>query len=83
MAITKQAVTLTNQGGGVFTLAVGNEAYTFPLGLVTSLWDGRRDLEHLLIQILVVLVQAGVNPKTATFSQVKTAVEAQTYWWGG
>lgn len=82
MALTKQAVTLTNLGGGTFSLAVGPETYTFDSGRVKAIWNGLRDLDHLLFQILVVLVQAGVNPNTATFAQVKTAVEAQTYWWG-
>jgi hypothetical protein len=82
LAISKQSVVLTNAGGGTFNLAVGPETFTFSQEQVRTLWDGRRDLDHLLFQILITLAQAGVNPKTATFQQIKTAVEAQTYWWG-
>src|SRR5438128_7153357 len=82
MALTRQNVTLTRLGDGSFNLQVGPEGYTFDAGMLHALWDGRRDLEHLLFQVLIVLRQANVNPRTATFSQVKAAVEGQQYFWG-
>ena len=82
MAFARQSVTLTNAGGGSFTLAVGNESYTFPAQEFLSIYDGRRSPDMLFVQIIFQLQAAGVNPRTATFQQIKTAVEAAQYFWG-
>ncbi len=82
MALAKQSVTLTNQGGGVFTLAVLNETYTFSSNEFLSIYDGRRSMDMLFVQVIVQLQAAGVNPRSATFAQIKTAVEAAQYFWG-
>jgi hypothetical protein len=82
MAVTKQALTVSSPGTGLVALQIGPEGFIFPIQRLHALWDGVRDLEDLLFQIHVVLVQAGVDPHTATPAQLKAAVEAQTYWWG-
>lgn len=82
MAISQKSVTLSNAGGGVASVTIGSEVHTFDLDDLKAVWDGRRSLDCLLFQFLVALVQAGVNPRTATLAQIKNAIEAQTYWWG-
>ncbi len=82
MAFTKQPVVLTNPAGSTFQVAIGNETMTFDAAQVKAIWNGARDLDFLLFQMLIVLQAAGVNPNTATLAQMKTAIEAQTYWWG-
>ncbi len=81
MALAKKSVTLTNQGG-TFTIAVGSETFTFSSADFLSIYDGRRNLDMLFVQVIQQLQSAGVNPNTATFAQIKTAVEAATYYWG-
>ncbi len=82
MAYSKQSVTITQPSAGMVTLAIGNETMTFPLAMAQKRRNGGRDLEDLLFQFEIALQAAGVNPVTATLAQIKTAIEAQTYWWG-
>ena len=82
MAFSKESVTLTNNGGGSFTITVGPESYTFDAQDFLSIYNGRRSLDMLFVQIIFQLNAAGVDPSTATFTQIKTAVEAVQYFWG-
>lgn len=82
MALTQKSVTLTNAGSGQFTLSVGMESYTIDAEDVRSIWEGRRTLDMLLLQVLLNLRAAGVNPRNSTFAQIKSAVEASPVWWG-
>ncbi len=83
MAFTQQSLVITKPDPDTVQIAIANETHTFPLAMIHALWDGQRDLSHLLFQIHIRLKQAGVNPKTATGAQLKTAIESATYWWGG
>lgn len=82
MAFSKKDVTLTNAGGGRFTLAVGSESYTFDAQEFLSIYDGRRSLDMLFVQLIFNLNAAGVNPRAATFAQIKAAVEGTQVNWG-
>jgi hypothetical protein len=82
MALSKQSVALTQLGGGQYQVSIGPETFLFSGHDVRALWNGERALGYLLFQFLIVLQQAGVNPNTATFAQVQSAIQAQTYWWG-
>jgi len=75
MAFSKKDVTYTNNGGGSITLAVGNESYTFDVQEFLSIYDGRRSLDMLFVQLIFNLNAAGVNPRTDTNAHIKAAVE--------
>jgi hypothetical protein len=82
MAFTKQSITLTNPAGSGYAVAIGPETFFFDRQEIRAIWSGRRDFVFLLYQMVIVLQQAGIDPNTATLSQIKTTLEAQTYWWG-
>lgn len=82
MPMTKKAVTVTLDSPGVARIAVGNETFTFPLERFRGIWNGDREPLMLIFQMFLSLRQAGLNPNTATLAQMKSAIEADTYWWG-
>lgn len=82
MAATQKSVVVTKPDANTVLIAIGNETHTVQVAELQAMWNGRRDLACLIWQMFVVLQQAGVNPNNATAAQMKTAIEAQTYWWG-
>ncbi len=82
MAMTKQSVVITKPDADTVQIAIGNETYRLPVDQIKAIWNGQRDVAMLIFQFHVALQAAGVNPGTATAAQIKTAIEAQTYWWG-
>ncbi len=82
MPMTKQPVTITKPDANTVMIAVGSETYTMPMGDLKKRRNGARSLEDLLFQFEIALSQAGIDPNAATAAQIKTAIEAQTYWWG-
>ncbi len=64
-------------------IAVDNETYDVPLADIISLYEGRRNTDLLMWEFFKALKTAGVNPRTATASQLKATIESQTYPWGG
>lgn len=82
MAMSKQSVVVTEPDANTVQIAIGNETYLVPLSFIRAIWNGQRDIAMILFQFHVVLQAAGLNPNTATALQLKTAIEAQTYWWG-
>lgn len=64
-------------------ISVGPNAWRVPLALLQQLYDDRDEaslLRFLVLQMGVVLQQAGVDPRTATHAQIAAAVQAKTYW---
>lgn len=81
--LTQVSITLGAPVDGVVPVAIGPLTLYFQMADVKAVWldrDERVLRAFLLGQIAVVLQQAGVNPTTATNAQIKTAVEAKTYW---
>lgn len=82
MPMTKQSVVITKPDANTVKIAIGPETFALPIAELKAIWNGSRDVAMLLFQFHVILQAAGVNPNTATAAQMKTAIEAQTYWWG-
>lgn len=82
MPMSKQSVTVTKPDANTVQIAIGPETYTMSIEHLKAIWNGYRDEIFLIYQFHVSLQAAGVNPNTATAAQIKTAIEAQTYWWG-
>lgn len=86
MAFTKQSLTVTRPDAAnqpdLVNLAIGNESFNLSVDDFRRVWKGERHPLFLVFQICIVLQQAGVNPNNATPAQIKSAIEAQTYWWG-
>lgn len=82
MPMSKKAVVITKPDADTVQVAIGPETFKIPVERLKDIWNGHRDVAMLLFQFHVVLQAAGVNPGTATAAQIKTAIEAQTYWYG-
>lgn len=61
--------------------STGNEGIEFDVSELKALWQGRNSPEFLLHQMIIALLESGVNPNTATPAQIRSAIRAAQYWW--
>jgi hypothetical protein len=81
--MSKQSVTITKPDANTIQVIAGSRGFTFSFDRLKALWNGAIDEDVILaFQFHVALQQAGINPHTATAAQIKSAIEAQTYWLG-
>lgn len=81
--LVQVSVSLGAPTGGVVPVTIGPLTLNFDLSDLKAVFVDRdeRVLRAFLAgQFCVVLQQAGVDPRTATFAQIKTAIEATKYW---
>ena len=80
---TQVSVTLGTPVNGQVPVSIGPNTYYVSEADFMALWNDRDEgslRTYVLCQFALVLQQAGVNPNTATFAQIQTAIQAQKYW---
>lgn len=82
MPMTLQTPVVTQPSADRVCVQVGAEALTFPLADLTQIAHGHRDPTMLVLQIYLILLQAGLDPLTAPFAEVAATVEAAGLYWG-
>lgn len=84
MPLTTTTLTVGALNNGVVPLTINSVGVTLAIS-VQELKDryrsssGRQNFDYLFGQILKVIADAGLDPATATVTQMKVAIQAATY----
>ena len=80
---TQVSVTLGAPVNGQVPVSIGPNTYWVSAADFLKIWNDREEStlrSYVLCQFALVLQQAGVNPATATFAAIQTAIQSQKYW---
>jgi hypothetical protein len=76
-------LTIGTPVNGVVPVTIGANTYYVNESELLAIWNDRDETslrKYVLCQMALVLQQAGVNPTTATFAQIQTAIQTPKYW---
>lgn len=82
MPLVNQTINAVSAAGGVVSITIGSETFSYPMDLIRAIVTGRHmGVELILSQILMNLVAAGVD--LTNLAAVRTAMLGMTVKVGG
>jgi len=82
-AFVQVNLTVTKPDNDTIQIAIGPNTYTVEINRLKEIFFDRNESvlrTYLLCQMALVLQQAGLDPRTATLQQMKTAIESKQFW---